>query len=205
MAFRPKIAPRWTWIALGIVIVLMAGCIRIPEESWIISHRSPLESKAQAADCTAACLNQAVPDQGEPNPVVPPQTIEVPELNSAGFSLVSWNIYKNKEKGWKEDFEKLSRNTDILILQEVYLSTSLKDMLQQEAYQWDMTTAFEYRQIEAGVLTASKTAPNFTCTFRETEPIIRIPKSVLITRYSMSGTDRELLVAPNRLKSSSRG
>jgi endonuclease/exonuclease/phosphatase (EEP) superfamily protein YafD len=58
-----------------------------------------------------------------------------------------------------------------------------------------MTAAFEYRQIEAGVLTAARTAPNFTCAFRETEPITRIPKSVLITRYPLSGTALELLVA----------
>jgi endonuclease/exonuclease/phosphatase (EEP) superfamily protein YafD len=44
-------------------------------------------------------------------------------------------------------------------------------------------------------LTASKIVPNFTCAFRETEPISRIPKSVLITRYPMSGTGLELLAA----------
>ena len=44
-------------------------------------------------------------------------------------------------------------------------------------------------------MTASRIAPNFTCAFRETEPITRIPKSALITRYPLSGTELELLVA----------
>jgi endonuclease/exonuclease/phosphatase (EEP) superfamily protein YafD len=68
-------------------------------------------------------------------------------------------------------------------------------MLDRNAYHWDMSTAFEYRNIETGVLTASRIAPSFTCAFREKEPISRIPKSVLISRYPMSGTARELLVA----------
>jgi len=123
------------------------------------------------------------------------QTTRAPGLNSDGFRLVSWNIFKEKKNGWAGDFQELNRNTDILILQEAYLSATLKTMLNQEKYQWDMTAAFEYREIASGVLTASRTTPNFTCAFRETEPITRIPKSVLITRYFMTGTDRELLVA----------
>jgi len=172
---------RWIWIAFGIFIVQTAGCIRIPEESWIISHRSPFETRKQTADCTAACLNQSISEQVGVSQMAPTQTIRTTELNSDGFSLVSWNIFKGRKKGWAEDFQKLSRNTDIFILQEAYLSASLKKMLHQEEYHWDMTAAFEYRQIETGVLTASRTAPNFTCTFRETEPITRFPKSVLIT------------------------
>jgi len=180
--YTRKKKARWTWLSAAVFLLLVAGCIHIPEESWIISHRSPMETKRQVADCTVTGLNQ----------MMLPRT---PELNSGGFGFVSWNIYKGKEEGWREDFHIISRGADILILQEAYLSNSLKKVLQQEAYQWDMAAAFEYRHLETGVLTASRIAPNFICTFRETEPITRIPKSVLITRYPMSGTDQELLVA----------
>lgn len=127
--------------------------------------------------------------------MVPPPMIQSSGLNPDGFRLMNWNTLKGRKKGWAEDFQKLSRNTDILILQEAYLSAVLKKMLDQEKYQWDMTAAFDYREITAGVLTAARTAPNFTCSFRQTEPLTRIPKSVLITRYPLSGTDRELLIA----------
>ncbi len=186
---------RWTWFSAAVFSLLVAGCIHIPEESWIISHRSPLETKRQISDCTGAGLNRSIPQQAGVDPTMLPQIVGVPEVNSDGFSFVSWNIYKGKKKGWGEDFHSISRNTDILILQEAYLSGSLKEVLQQEEYQWDMAAAFKYRHIDTGVLTASRIAPNFICTFRETEPITRIPKSVLITRYPMSGTDQELLVA----------
>lgn len=161
----------------------------------MISHRGQLDTRMQTEDCNATCLDRSTADQVNPERMDADQAIRPPELNTGGFRLVSWNIFKGKRNGWAEDFQKLSRNTDILILQEAYLTVILKKLLQQEAYHWDMTTAFEYRQIEAGVLTASRTAPNFTCMFRETEPITRIPKSVLITRYPLVGTDRELVVA----------
>ena len=182
---RPKRKAGWIGIAAGISIVLASGCIRIPEESWTVSRRSSFETRRLTAECTAACLA----------PSVPALTAPTPTLNADGFSLLSWNIFKGNKEGWAEDFKKLSRNADILSLQEAYLTNSLKKMLEQEQYQWDMTATLEYRQIEAGVLTAARIAPNFTCAFRETEPITRIPKSVLISRYPLSGTTLELLVA----------
>ena len=61
--------------------------------------------------------------------------------------------------------------------------------------QWDLAAAYAYQEIEAGVLTASKIAPNLTCSFMDKEPITRVPKSILITRYPISGQLGELLVA----------
>lgn len=186
-AYVPKRAVIWKWLVIGLFILQTSGCVKIPEQNLVISHRSPSRTVKQSADCPATCPNRThatPPGQGQPQ-----------GLNSDGFRLVSWNIYKGQKRGWAADFMKLSRNTDIIILQEAYLSASLKKLLDREAYHWDMTAAFEYRQIETGVLTAARTASNFSCAFRNTEPIIRTPKSVLITRYPMSGTDQELLVA----------
>lgn len=185
-AGRRKRNARWLWMAVGFFIVLASGCIRIPQQSWTVSHRLPYETRRFSAECTAVSINQSVKE-----PIDPGQTTE---LNADGFSLSSWNTFKGKKHGWAEDFQKLSRATDILILQEAYLTGRLKTMLQEERYHWDMSAAFEYRKIEMGVLTASRTAPNFTCSFLESEPITRIPKGTLITRYPLSGTTLELLV-----------
>jgi len=186
---------RWLWILCGVVVLLAVGCLRIPEEDWIISQEGSADTKKEIANCTAIYLDQSIPAQIPANQMAPDQTIRSSELNPDGLRFVSWNIRKGKTKSWTEDFQKLSQNTDIFILQEAYLSDDLKKVLRQREYQWDMSVAYENRQIETGVLTASTAIPNFACTFRETEPIIRIPKSVLITRYPMSGADRELLVA----------
>jgi endonuclease/exonuclease/phosphatase (EEP) superfamily protein YafD len=189
-AHAPKWAPLLKGMVLGMLILQASGCVKIPEQNLVISHRNPLETKKAAAECPDACPVKSV------NALYGPFNPDnKPSLNADGFRLVSWNIYKGKIDGWSKDLKHLSRDTDIIILQEAYLSDQLKEMLRMGAYHWDMTAAFEYHRVESGVLTASRTAPNFSCAFRAMEPIIRIPKSVLITRYPMSGTDRELLVA----------
>jgi endonuclease/exonuclease/phosphatase (EEP) superfamily protein YafD len=117
------------------------------------------------------------------------------ELDSDGFSLITWNMLKGMKDGWKEDLQRLSSDVDLLVLQEAYLTDELRELLQTQRYNWDLTTAFEYKNIESGVLTASKIEPDFLCSFRFEEPLITIPKSILITRYPLSDTDQLLLVA----------
>ena len=195
-AHRRKAMAGWVRMVVGLCIALTAyGCIRVPEESWTVSHRSPSETRRQTAECPAAGLAPHDLEAGAPAGVTPPRTGQPTALNAGGFRLLSWNIHKGRKGGWADDFRQFSRDSDVMILQEAYLTDSLKQMLHQAGYLWDMTAAFEYRQIDAGVLTAARTAPHFTCAFRETEPITRIPKSTLITRYPLSGTEQELLVA----------
>jgi len=149
----------------------------------------------QAIDCAIINPDQASLEQ--PGSQDKTSLLGIPELglNAEGFSFATWNIHKEKAEGWEEDFQRICRTTDILVLQEAFLSDDFKKILQQEDLQWDLATAYAYQKIEAGVLTASKVAPNLTCSFRDKEPITRIPKSILITRYPISGKHRELLVA----------
>jgi endonuclease/exonuclease/phosphatase (EEP) superfamily protein YafD len=56
-------------------------------------------------------------------------------------------------------------------------------------------TAFEYQQVKTGVLTAATVEPDFVCPLRATEPLIRFPKTVLITRYPLINTHHSLMIA----------
>jgi len=188
-----KSAVRWLWIA--VLVASVSGCISIPEKNWIVSQRSPYEIKTQALNCAAIGPKHSPLGQPDLNHETFPQAIPETGLNAGGFSFTTWNIHKGKAKGWGEDFQKICRSTDILIVQEAYLSANLKKILQQEDLQWDLAAAYAYQKIEAGVLTASKVPPNLTCSFRDKEPITRIPKSILVTRYPISDNHRELLVA----------
>ena len=185
---------RWRLFIFGLLVLTLSGCIKVSQESWVISKRGLLETRAQSGECTTNCLDSSANGWLNAFQSLPAERIRPPELNSAGFSLVSWNMYKGRKEGWAQDLQKFIRNSDILVLQEAYLSDKLRSMLDQERYNWDMTATFEYHDIEAGVLTASRAAPNFTCGLRQIEPLTRIPKGVLVTRYPMSGTDRQLLV-----------
>ncbi len=150
----------------------LGGCVYVHEQNIVVSHRGNVNA-INTADCSI-------------DPPMMSTSEQVPALNSNGFTLLSWNIQKGKREGWEEDFRRLSVNKDLLIIQEAYLDDTMVELLDNSHLHWNLALAFEYGDIKAGVLTASKFEPSFLCTFRNTEPLIRIPKTILITRYPLS-------------------
>ena len=116
-------------------------------------------------------------------------------LNASGFSLLSWNIQKEKQRGWQNDLVRLSQNVDILLIQEAFLSAELRRLLNLKSYHWHLVTAFEYPHAKAGVLTAAVVEPDFVCPLRAAEPLIRFPKTILITRYPLVNTHQSVMIA----------
>jgi len=169
-------------IAIGL---LLAGCVRIPDRHSTVGKYNEL------GDINTECLwkDSIVPFNG---PAAPQQT---DELDSRNFKVLNWNSHKGSNKGWQEDFERLSSHSDLVVLQEGYLTDDLQDLLNKKRYNWDLAKAFTYNDIDTGVLTGSRVKPDFLCSFRVPEPLGGIPKTVLITRYPLSGTDESLLMA----------
>ena len=127
-----------------------------------------------------------------------PPILSPPEsrgLNASGFSLLSWNIQKENQAGWKADFVRLSQDADIIFIQEAFLTEELRRLLNGRLYNWQLVTAFEYQNTKTGVLTAARVEPDFVCPLRTTEPLIRFPKTILITRYPLAETRKYLMVA----------
>ena len=165
--------------------LLLAGCVSIPDIHATAGHYN--KSGGINAECSTT------------DPIllrnIPPATLQVAALNSQGFRVLNWNSYKGNDSKWQEEFERLSRLSDLVVLQEGYLSDDLQDLLNKKQYNWDIAKAFTYKDIYTGVLTASKVKPDFLCSFRVREPFIGVPKTVLITRYPLSGTDEYLVIA----------
>ncbi|MBE9519698.1 MAG: endonuclease/exonuclease/phosphatase family protein [Proteobacteria bacterium] len=169
-------------IAIGL---LLAGCVKIPDRHSTVGKYNEL------GDINTECLwNDSILPANAP---AAPQQID--ELNSRSFRVLNWNSYKGSKKGWQEDFERLTSQSDLVVLQEGYLTGDLQELLNKKQYSWDIAKAFTYHDIDTGVLTASRVKPDFLCSFRVPEPLSGIPKTVLITRYPLSGTDESLLVA----------
>ena len=164
--------------------LLLAGCVSIPDRHSTVGKYN--ESGNINTECrrgeSILSLNGAAPQQ-------------VNELNSRSFRVLNWNSHKGSNKKWQEDFERLSSQSDLVLLQEGYLTSDLQELLNKKQYNWDIAKAFTYNDIYAGVLTGSRVKPDFLCSFRVPEPLSGIPKTVLITRYPLSGTDESLLVA----------
>jgi len=108
---------------------------------------------------------------------------------------LNWNIYKGQRREWDADLLKLSQLKDIILLQEAQLNDELQEILQQENLYWNLNSAFMINGMETGVLVASATPPIKSCGLRVSEPIIGVPKTILISSYTITGSKENLLVA----------
>lgn len=160
------------------------GCVSIPDTVT-------MESQPEKFDALPTIL-QCQSDSTEPTRFSASAISD--GFNASGLSLLNWNIQKENQKGWKRDLVRFSQEADILVLQEAYLTEELRLLLDGNAYYWHLVTAFEYQDVKSGVLTAATLAPDFICPLRAAEPLIRFPKTMLITRYPLANTHHTLMI-----------
>jgi len=116
-------------------------------------------------------------------------------LDSDHIAILDWNIFKGQRPGWHDDFLRLSTAKDIIFLQEAPLNEKMQEILQQQNLFWNLNSAFKYRGLETGVLVASTVQPLGSCGLRHSEPIIGVPKTILISKYMITDSIDKLLVA----------
>ena len=163
---------------LLLLAVFSAGCVSIPQQTQIIQN-----------GCDQQGIQMIAP------PGAPPFYLPPSQLNSESFSILNWNIYKGQEENWDADLLRLSDGQDIVLLQEASLNEKLLEILNSHDLCWWLNNAFIYKGFETGVMMASKTTPLDSVGLRHIEPLIRVPKTILINRYPLSGTSSTLLVA----------
>ena len=116
-------------------------------------------------------------------------------LNPDDISLLNWNIYKGNGEEWERDLSHFARSHNLMTIQEAYLDESLLSILQENGFEWVMNAAFHLDNLPAGVMNLADVRPVRSCGFKTKEPIIRVPKSVLVSYYDIDGHDEHLLVA----------
>ncbi|MDX1707205.1 MAG: endonuclease/exonuclease/phosphatase family protein [Desulfobacterales bacterium] len=172
-------------LLLSVLSLSVFGCVSIPDHLTVVNQPQNLASLAADEWC-------------HPEYVYPPQ-LSTPArsigIKASGFRLLSWNIQKENRAGWEKDLVRLSQNADILIIQEAHLTDELKAWLNRKPYYWHLVTAFEYQDTKTGVLTAASSEPDFICPQRAAEPLIRFPKTILITRYPLAHSHHSLMIA----------
>jgi endonuclease/exonuclease/phosphatase (EEP) superfamily protein YafD len=117
-------------------------------------------------------------------------------LDGRAFRVLVWNIHKELDDGWQRDLRSFAAANDVLLLQETLLQPSLRDTLDDAGLRWVMASSFLYDTQDVGVLTATRVAPLASCTQRTIEPLLRIPKSAVISWLRIEGT-RETLAIVN--------
>lgn len=116
-------------------------------------------------------------------------------IDSSEIRLLNWNVLKGSRKQWQSDFQRLVSSADIVALQEAQLHSEFETELESSKFHWDMTTAFRYGGAETGVLVGSNVKPYSSCTLHASEPLIKIPKTALVTKYRIQGSEKVLLLA----------
>ncbi|WP_084886357.1 endonuclease/exonuclease/phosphatase family protein [Vibrio sp. qd031] len=109
--------------------------------------------------------------------------------NQGQLRVLSWNIYKQKNDGWDSELLQLLARTELSLLQEVSLSPSFVNWLNQLDWFGQQASAFEVFDKSSGVFNLSQRLPEKVCAVFETEPWLQLPKSALFASYQLSNGD----------------
>lgn len=179
-----------TVVALAAVVAI-TGCVSIPWQPEVVSQTDNGAISVTTAGCADDGRYSVQPVRHVSSRHSPANIA----LDPAGFSILSWNIYKGSRQNWKQDVERIGYHQDILLFQEALLNDELKDYLQQRHLSWQLNNAFSLNNRQTGVMTAARVQSAGHCALRTAEPMIRTPKTILISRYDLAGMPQQLLVA----------
>lgn len=129
--------------------------------------------------------------------ILPNHSILVNQPLNEGHSInvLVWNIFKQKRADWISVLKKYARSCQLVLLQEAQTTPALINYVTRHYMVADQVPAFSLNDSFTGVMTLAKTLPVSACGYRAREPIIRLPKSALITVYPLANTTKKLMVA----------
>jgi endonuclease/exonuclease/phosphatase (EEP) superfamily protein YafD len=179
---RPPVS-RAVCRATACLLLGLASCVSLPPEPRALMD-APDGVRVVSYDCGKA-MEDARAARAPPGRALDPDAIRV----------VTWNIHKQGNDGWDADLTRFAAAEDVLLLQEVALVAPLQKVLRGAGLRFVMGSSFIYEDADHGVLTATRVAPVAACTQRIEEPLLRIPKSAVISWLPLPGTTRTLAVA----------
>ena len=165
--------------------LLASGCVSVPEQTQLVNKRLDEDRSVSVSRCDTS-QTQHYSDKKRDS---------AHELDSNKITLLKVNYIIAKEENWAKDFRQLSDGQDLVIIQEARLSPEVKETLKKQSIHWTLNTGFVVNDEATGVLTGSRVKAVSSCGLRTTEPFLRLPKTVLVNKYDLSGTDEKLLVA----------
>lgn len=163
-----------------LLFLSLTACVNVADKNRFISSSSSVSNELQS--CVSAVRKNL-------------SAKSVRGLNPENIAFLNWNIYKGNDEGWQDDLSAFSENHDVMTIQEATLSEDMTALLQQHGFNWIMNTAFYLDGTAAGVMNVANSSAIRSCGFKVNEPLIRIPKSALVSYYPIAGSDEQLLVA----------
>jgi endonuclease/exonuclease/phosphatase (EEP) superfamily protein YafD len=169
--------------------VMLGGCVTVPVQQYA------LVSLAQGSAGTRTAALCGDPQSWAASRAGAGEDGVISALDSSRVRIVSWNLHKQQDKGWREELGRLSEQSDLLLLQEAALTPELSSALAEARYVWILASSFVFGGTDFGVVIAARVRPVFFCTARAFEPLLGIPKSQLVAEFSVAGAKTTLVVA----------
>lgn len=115
------------------------------------------------------------------------------------LKVLVWNIYKARRPNWSADFQNLTWEKDLVLLQEAFLREIMLGTLKKyHSFRWHLAAGFTSRitPTESGVMTGARAEPLDIFFLRSpaAEPVVRLPKMAIGTLYQVEGRPDSLLV-----------
>lgn len=173
-------------------VLMLSSCVSVS-----------VANRALSNDANATFLSSELPSC-ETLPVMSKsittsQPFSVPASDKAldpdNIAFLNWNIYKGNGDNWQKDLSKFAKSHHLMTIQEAKISDEFTALLEAHDFNWIMNTAFYLNGSAAGVMNVASFEAVHSCGFKVNEPLIRVPKSTLISYYSIAGLDTKLLVA----------
>jgi endonuclease/exonuclease/phosphatase (EEP) superfamily protein YafD len=165
------------WLASSVLLAVLCGCITFTVEPRAVVSVPGGAARAMTLNCEAVDRMLRAAGEGE----------AADALDRRPLRLLVWNIHKQGDAGWERDLSGFAAASDVMLLQETVLQPPLRDILDDSGLRWVMASSFLLGADDNGVLTATRIAPIATCTQRAVEPLIRIPKSAVISWLPITG------------------
>lgn len=184
---KKKILPKISALTCSLIVLCFfgffyfSGCVVIQDRALVADVRDGQVVEHAAEQCDEIAF---AGEEGRDHRT----------LAADNFSILSWNIHKGAEAAFRRDLIDYSRDIDILLLQEAALSEDLRGWLEIYFSKWLLAVAYEKQGTKIGIMAASKMSSLSHCAFQEPEPLIVIPKMMLVTTYPLSGSDQKLLL-----------
>lgn len=121
--------------------------------------------------------------------------VNKPLTTSNQITILVWNIFKQKRGDSLNFLKQHIDDSSLILLQEAQTTPQLLNFISRNNKVADHVPAYSFNDVYAGVMTIANTIPISVMPFKEKEPLIRIPKSALITQYTLANTHKTLLVA----------
>ena len=166
------------WFASSMLLAVLCGCITLTAEPRAVVSGPGGTARVMTLTCGAVARGLLTAGDSHAGDA----------LDRRPFRVLVWNIHKQGDSGWERDLSAYAAASDVVLLQEIVLQRSLRDILDDSGLRWVMASSFLLGADDMGVLTATRIAPVSSCTQRAVEPLIRIPKSAVISWLPIADT-----------------